>query len=157
MNNERHVLALKVPPVVLVAVVLILMWLCYHYITAANLSFIYSFQAAIGCVFVGAIVIIAGVRSFHKHQTTVNPMEPENSSTVVNTGVFALSRNPMYLGMLLILLGGAVLSMNTIAFILLPVFVLYMNSFQIAPEEQALLEKFGEEYLNYKAKVRRWI
>jgi protein-S-isoprenylcysteine O-methyltransferase Ste14 len=75
----------------------------------------------------------------------------------VTGGVFRWSRNPMYLGMLVALAGWAAYLANATAFLLLPAFVAYLNRFQIRPEEQALLARFGPPYSEYMATVRRWI
>ncbi|EHA1126360.1 isoprenylcysteine carboxylmethyltransferase family protein [Vibrio navarrensis] len=103
------------------------------------------------------VVGIAGVREFRKAKTTVNPVKPEKASTVVASGIFAYSRNPMYLALLLLLLSYACWLQNAITFAFAPLFVLYMNRFQIQPEERALEKRFGSAYLQYKQKVRRWI
>jgi protein-S-isoprenylcysteine O-methyltransferase Ste14 len=84
-------------------------------------------------------------------------MNPGASSSLVIRGVYTLTRNPMYLGFLLVLVGWAVFLSNTLAFLLLPVFILYMNRFQITPEERALASLFGQEFVVYKSRVRRWL
>jgi len=99
----------------------------------------------------------AGVVAFRRAKTTVNPTKPGTASTVVTAGVYSFSRNPMYLGLLLALSGWAVFLNHALAFVFLPVFVLYMNRFQIGPEEKALLGVFGEEYAAYLKSVRRWL
>ncbi len=103
------------------------------------------------------VVGITGVREFRKAKTTVNPVKPETASTVVASGIFAYSRNPMYLALLLLLLAYACWLQNAITFAFAPLFVLYMNRFQIEPEERALEKRFVSDYLQYKQKVRRWI
>jgi len=103
------------------------------------------------------VIGIAGVLAFRQAQTTVNPVKPESASTVVSNGIFAYTRNPMYLALLLLLLAYAIWLENMLAFVGCPLFVAYMNRFQIYPEERALEGLFGERYLVYKQKVRRWI
>jgi len=76
---------------------------------------------------------------------------------LVARGIYRYSRNPMYLGFLLLLTALACYLMNAAAFILLPLFLLYMNRFQIVPEERHLLQKFGTEYQAYTTQVRRWL
>ena len=90
-------------------------------------------------------------------RTTINPVKPSSASSLVITGIYRLTRNPMYLGSLFILLGWAVFLANVLAFLLLPGFVLYINRFQIIPEETALSGIFGSEFATYKANVRRWL
>jgi protein-S-isoprenylcysteine O-methyltransferase Ste14 len=76
---------------------------------------------------------------------------------VVTSGIYRLSRNPMYLGFLLALAGWTVFLGNIIALALLPLFVAHMNAFQIKPEERALLAKFGPAYAQYMRTTRRWL
>src|SRR5688572_5528901 len=90
-------------------------------------------------VVLGASVALTGVVAFRRHATTVNPLTPDASSSLVSTGVYRLSRNPMYLGFLAVLVGWAFYLSNTVAALALPVFVAYMNRYQIKPEERALL------------------
>ncbi|MCP4270505.1 MAG: isoprenylcysteine carboxylmethyltransferase family protein [Gammaproteobacteria bacterium] len=106
---------------------------------------------------VGGIISLLGVLAFWQAKTTVDPRIPADASQLVNSGIYQLSRNPMYLGFLLVLIGWAVYLSNVTAFFLLPVFILYMNRFQIKPEERFMLEKFGNKYETYMAEVRRWI
>jgi protein-S-isoprenylcysteine O-methyltransferase Ste14 len=103
------------------------------------------------------MIIVLGVASFKRAKTTINPMKPESSSSLVISGIYKLSRNPMYLGFLLVLVGWAVLLSNALAFVFVPAFIFYMNRFQIDPEEKALAGKFGQEFLDYKSRVRRWL
>ena len=105
----------------------------------------------------GLIVFISAVRSFRKQKTTVNPLKPKQASSLVTSGIFRFSRNPMYLGMLIILLslsckfnliGGMIISLF---------FYIFITKFQIIPEEAAMNELFGNEFIVYSNKTRRWI
>ena len=105
----------------------------------------------------GGILAFAGTRSFKRAQTTINPLRPTNASSLVTSGVYRFTRNPMYLGLLLLLLGWSVYLSSVVALVG-PVFlVLYLGRFQIAPEERALTAKFGKDYLDYTSRVRRWL
>ena len=104
----------------------------------------------------GFVTGISGVVTFLKAKTTVDPTKPRASS-LVTWGVYAISRNPMYLGGLIMLLGWAIFLLNALAFLFLPVYVLYINRFQIAPEERALTSLFGETYVAYQMRARRWL
>ena len=73
------------------------------------------------------------------------------------SGVYAATRNPMYLGLLLVITGWAVFLSNAVAFLFLPAFVSYMNRFQIEPEERALAARFGQAFVTYKSRARRWL
>jgi protein-S-isoprenylcysteine O-methyltransferase Ste14 len=106
---------------------------------------------------VGILFMLAGLYEFQKAKTTFNPMTPGAASSVVTSGVYRVSRNPMYVGFLLLLIGWAIWLSHTLPFFLLPAFVLYMNRFQILPEERALSAKFGKAYDSYQQGVRRWL
>lgn len=112
---------------------------------------------AAGFALAGALFALLGVVSFRRAKTTVNPMRPGSASSLVTSGVYRLTRNPMYLGFLLTLLGWAAWLSNAAAFAAVPGFVLYMDCFQIRPEERALRSRFDQEFNAYKARVRRWI
>ena len=108
-------------------------------------------------VLAGALTSLLGVVSFRRAGTTVNPMTPESSSSLVVSGIYKLTRNPMYLGFLLALLGWTIFLSNVPALLCLPAFILYMNRFQIAPEERALAALFGQVFTAYKENTRRWL
>ncbi len=112
--------------------------------------------AALCFVFSGIFGVFA-LWSFKMASTTVNPVEVSKARTVVSSGVFRFSRNPMYLGLLLLLLCYSFYLGNIWGILISWLFVLYMNRFQIVPEEQAMEQKFGQDYLDYKVRVRRWI
>ena len=105
----------------------------------------------------GAALDIAALLSFKRAKTTVNPMLPQSSAHMVRSGVFRFTRNPMYLGLVLILLALALYMASPWALLGPLVFGLYITRFQIVPEERALLERFGAEYAAYCAQVRRWL
>jgi protein-S-isoprenylcysteine O-methyltransferase Ste14 len=115
------------------------------------------FALALALVGLGGAVALAGVVAFRIKRTTVNPLTPGASSSVVSTGVYSVSRNPMYLGFFLALAGWALYLSNLGAVVLLPAFVAYLTQYQIKPEERALLAKFGPEFAQYMARVRRWL
>jgi protein-S-isoprenylcysteine O-methyltransferase Ste14 len=114
-------------------------------------------SAAIALAALGAGLSLAGVASFRRAKTTVNPTRPDAVSTLVTSGVYRATRNPMYLGFLLILLGWAAFLSNPLALIVAMAFVVYMNRFQIIPEERALAARFGSPFSVYRVKVRRWL
>jgi protein-S-isoprenylcysteine O-methyltransferase Ste14 len=105
----------------------------------------------------GAVICGLGIASFSRAGTTVNPMKPDSASSLVVSGIYTLTRNPMYLGFLLVLLGWASYLSNLLSFLFLPAFIWYMDRFQIYPEERALASLFGEEFASYKSRVRRWL
>ena len=105
----------------------------------------------------GIFFCLAGVISFRSAKTTVNPFKPETTTALVSSGVYAISRNPMYVGFALFLLAWAVYLSSPWVSIGVVGFVLYMNHFQIEPEELALKDIFGAEFTRYQEKVRRWL
>lgn len=113
---------------------------------------------------VAAVPVAAGVASIvgarvalHRAHTTWHPARPERTTALVRSGVFRFSRNPIYLGMLLVLIGLAVALANPLALALAAVFAAWMDRFQVRAEERALSRAFGREYREYSARVRRWL
>jgi protein-S-isoprenylcysteine O-methyltransferase Ste14 len=152
-----HGLELKAPPVVVVLLSAALMWLVSWTVPAFDFVFPARNVLAVSFAVAGAIIVLSGVASFRRARTTFNPMKPESTSSLVLSGIYKLSRNPMYLGFLLVLVGWAVFLSNALAFVFVPAFIFYMNQFQIEPEEKALAGKFGQEFADYKSRVRRWL
>ena len=152
-----HVLELKVPPIAVVLVTAGFMWLAAWAVPALEFRFPARDLVAVSLALAGAVTSALGVISFRRARTTVNPMKPESSSSLVTSGIYRLTRNPMYLGFLLVLLGWAVFLSSILAFLFLPAFIVYMNHFQIEPEERALATLFGEAFAAYKARARRWL
>ena len=152
-----HVLELKVPPVAVVLVTAGFMWLVAWAVPALGFRSPARDLVAMSFALAGAVTSALGVVSFRRARTTVNPMKPELASSLVTSGIYKLTRNPMYLGFLLVLLGWAVFLSSLPAFLFLPAFILYMNHFQIEPEERALATLFGQEFTAYKARARRWL
>ncbi len=157
MVSLMTALELKVPPVALALLFAAMMWLISTY--EASLAFLLPWRGAIGLLFccVGAAISLAGVRAFRRVKTTVNPITPEATTAMVTSGPYRFSRNAMYLGLLVVLIGWAIFLSHLLAFALLPLFVLYMNRFQIIPEERELSAKFPHQFTAYKDAVRRWV
>ncbi|MBI2518613.1 MAG: isoprenylcysteine carboxylmethyltransferase family protein [Opitutae bacterium] len=149
-------LELKIPPVALGLLLTGLMW------TTARLTPFCEFRLpagpalAAGLMLAGAGIAVAGVVSFRRAKTTVNPLAPATASALVVTGIYRRTRNPMYLGMLLVLLSGAVLLANALSLVWATAFIPLMNRLQIGPEEKVLAAKFGAGFAAYRAQVRRW-
>jgi protein-S-isoprenylcysteine O-methyltransferase Ste14 len=154
---SRHWLELKVSPVLLALLIALLMGgvargLPGLTITVPGSGLLGAASAAIGL----ALAAMAVVR-FRRRETTVWPFSPERASTLVVDGVLGRTRNPMYLGMALVLAGWGLLLSNFAALALVALFVLWLDRFQIRPEERALRQRFGDEFDRYAAKVRRWL
>jgi len=150
-------LELKIPPPVLALLVAALMWLASQVMEPPRAPFTVRVAAALALLVVGQTFSIGGMRSFRKAKTTMNPLKPDTASTLVSDGVYRFTRNPMYVGLLITLLGWAAFLWQPLALIFLPLFVLYITRFQIKPEERVLSSLFGDEYADYMAKVRRWL
>lgn len=150
-------LELRVPPVAVLLVAGLLMGLI-AWCTPA-LLWGYAIRTGIGLAVgsIGILIALAGVLSFRRARTTVNPLRPEAASSLVASGIYRYTRNPMYLGMLLVLIGWAVFLARPWALAVLPAFVVYMNRFQIGPEERALRGIFGAEFDAYRSRVGRWL
>ena len=110
-----------------------------------------------GLTLTGIGIGIVGVNEFKKAQTTVNPHKPNNATNLVTGSIYQYTRNPMYLGLTLVLLAWALYLAHLLAFFVILIFVLYMTRFQIIPEERVMQQKFGKAYQAYLKKVRRWI
>ena len=156
-SNLMRFLELKVPPPIVALFMAGFSWLVSR--AAPTLGFVLPHRNAIvlALLVAGVCVSVLGVASFRRARTTVNPLKPEKASTLVTSGIYRFTRNPMYLGLLSVLLGWAFFLANVLAFVFLPVFILYLNRFQIEPEERVLASVFGQEFTAYQSKVRRWL
>jgi protein-S-isoprenylcysteine O-methyltransferase Ste14 len=105
---------------------------------------------------VGVLIPLVGLWEFRKAKTTIDPTKPEKTTNLVSNGIYRFTRNPMYLGMQFIIIAAVLKFTNYLGFIALPCFILYITQFQIKPEERIIEGIFGEEYIQYKKKVRRW-
>ncbi len=150
-------LELKVPPAALVLITAFFMWLLSNYLPTLSISNTIRYAGLAIFLTSGVLIILIGGLRFKAVNTTVNPITPNTSSSLVTSSIYKYSRNPMYVGFLMILIGWAVFLSSLFALTLTAVFIIYMNHFQIKPEERALESIFGHEYLHYKSKVRRWL
>jgi protein-S-isoprenylcysteine O-methyltransferase Ste14 len=152
-----NALELRLPPLGLALLLAVAMWFVAMQLPSLAISVPWHHLLATTISCVGVIFLMAGGYAFHKAKTTVSPTKPTATSSIVTSGVYRRSRNPMYVGALLALAGWAVFLSNALPFFFLPAFVMYMNRFQISPEERVLSAKFGAEYETYKRAVRRWL
>lgn len=149
---------LRIPPLaltcVLIAFMSLLSWLFPEY--SVNIPL--NNSVAVVFATAGSLASVMSVNSFRNVKTTVNPTKPHQATSLVIKGVYRISRNPMYLGFLLLLIAWGFYLAHLPALLLLPtIFVIYMNTFQIPAEEKALHIKFGEDFISYKNSVRRWL
>ena len=105
----------------------------------------------------GFLIIVTAARLFSRYKTIISPITPEKSTSLVTEGVFSFSRNPMYLGMLIIITSSSIFFATWVGLLLIILFIVIINFFQIEPEEKMMRKLFGEEYEAYTTKVRRWI
>jgi protein-S-isoprenylcysteine O-methyltransferase Ste14 len=143
--------------VALVALAAGLMWLVAWLLPSLRWPFPGHQSLAVAAVVAGVLISVAGVVQFRRARTTVNPMTPDASSSLVVAGIYRGTRNPMYLGFLVALIGAALWLANPATLFVLPFFILYMNRFQIVPEERALAARFGAAFEQYRRSVRRWL
>lgn len=147
----------KIPPVVVFVMAALLMWLVSKYTTVIDLPELVRWLIILTFLIFGAVMGLLGVFSFLKEETTVNPMEPEKAESLVDTGVYNISRNPMYLALALVLIALAIYLKSLWSLPVVLLFMIYMTRFQIFPEERAMIKLFGDKYTDYMNRVRRWI
>lgn len=143
----------RVPPLVVLFAAGALAWLTPQLtLTLPGLDMAGLLIAALGVIVCGA-----GIAEFRRARTTVSPVDPSAASALVDTGIYRWTRNPMYLGMAMLLLGWTIILGNPAGLLAVPLFQIYLNTFQIRTEEFALRGLFGDAYIAYCARVRRWI
>ena len=157
MLSPMKALKLKIPPIAQFVAVALGMWLIAKF--APALSIDVPARRVLVVLFTGlaGLIAIPAVTTFLAVGTTVDPRRPEEAFRLVTKGAYQYSRNPMYLGLLCLLIAWAVHLSNVAGFVALPLFVASMNYLQIHPEEQAMEAQFGEKYRDYRKSVRRWI
>lgn len=147
----------KIPPPVVALCTGTLMWFSTDAVAPIELPPALRLGLAGLLIGIGLGCDLAGLILFLRSRTTINPLKPQATSTLVCSGIYRLTRNPMYLGLLFILLGWATYLANLAALLLVPLFALYLTRFQIVPEERILAAKFGAAFAAYRARVRRWL
>lgn len=148
---------LKVPPAVVAVFHIGLMWLTSSIIAIGYIPLPGADWVAAALLFAGGLFGVAGLYEFYRHRTSIDPHKPTKTTSLVTSGIYQLSRNPMYVALFFLLIAYATVLQNIVNLFILPLFIWYMNRFQIIPEEEAMEEKFGEAYRDYKAEVRRWL
>lgn len=149
-------LELKIPPAVITLIIAIAMWwideyFTFNWATVGKLLWVSFIFLGIGGIFG-----LLGLIEFYKSSTSIDPHKPSKTSKLVTNGIYSISRNPMYVGLLLILIGYGFYLGNVLTFVVIPLFAGYMNRYQILAEEKVMQEKFGDDYRKYKSEVRRW-
>jgi len=156
-DKMKKLLELKIPPPGYALIIGLLMWLVNrHYPILHWIESPWNLLGPIMIVLAFSMDVSSLLLFFKKH-TTPNPFKPENTSELVTSGLYRYTRNPMYVGLLIILKGYAVWLGSITPFLLVPLFYLLITYMQIKPEEKILEEKFGQKYLDYKKQVNRWL
>ena len=150
-------LELRIPPVVIVLLLAVAMWLTGGAVPEADFMLPHAPLFVAVLFLSGILIAVSGVIRFRAQGTTVHPGKPEDATALVRDGVYRYTRNPMYLGLLLCLGAWGAYLENGAALFWPGVFVVYMTRFQIQPEERMLLAKFGDEYADYRSRTRRWL
>lgn len=147
---------LKLPPAIIFLIFAGLMYLLAKFLPVGYFDFFGRTYLIKGLLVLGLVVVVIAIVQFISARTTVAPHAPEKASALVTRGIYRYTRNPMYLGFLLFLIGFGLYLGNAFNTLLAAGFVYYMNAYQIKPEEEALTEKFGSVYKQYCREVRRW-
>lgn len=146
----------KIPPPIILGICALFVWLLRN---EGPLPIAHEIKAILGGAFVivGIAFDLLGLMEFQKYKTTINPLSPDKTAAIVQTGIYARTRNPMYLGMVFVLVGWSIINKASFGILIIPLFMKYIETFQIIPEEKILLEKFGKKYQDYCEKTGRWI
>jgi protein-S-isoprenylcysteine O-methyltransferase Ste14 len=145
---------MMLPPIYLFLSIVIMVALHFVFPLAKIIAFPLNLLGAFP-LGLGIVINLIADTAFKKHKTTVKPFE--KSATLITSGVFHFSRNPMYLGFVLILIGIATLMGSLSPYLVIAIFCILMDKIFIRAEEKMLEETFGENWLEYKKRVRRWI
>jgi protein-S-isoprenylcysteine O-methyltransferase Ste14 len=150
-------LELRVPPPAVAVVAAILMWLAAQVFPALDFQLPAGGVLAVALVVIGVLIGATAFVQFRRAGTTPDPRTPQDTVKLVTSGLYRFSRNPMYLGDVLILAGWTLWLANALAFVGPPLFIAYIDRFQILPEESVLAARFGAAYAEYCRAVRRWL
>ena len=145
----------KIPPTILT-----LLFLVFNYILSFNslkIEIPYKYFFTTLLLIFGFYIVIRSSRLFAQAKTSIDPLRPFKSTSLITNDIYKYSRNPMYFGYLLIILSSSVYLGNVMSIIIIPLFIFTINFLQIIPEEEVLKDLFGPTYDEYLSKVRRWI
>ena len=145
----------KIPPPLLVLILVV-----FNYFSSKKIDLIHlpnQDLTSILILLIGMLILINPIFKFIKSKTTIDPIKFKKVNKLITSGIYKYSRNPMYLGLLMIVISTSIFYLNIFSITTPILFVCWINRFQIKREEIFLTEKFGEEYMSYKIKTRRWI
>jgi protein-S-isoprenylcysteine O-methyltransferase Ste14 len=147
----------RIPPPVVAILFAVIMWGLARLTPGVEIGYVPRLIAAVLLFGTGVVFELAGILSFRRARTTINPMSPHKASALVDSGIYRITRNPMYVGLALELCAWASFLASPAALIGVVGFISYIQVLQIRPEEQVLVGVFGDEYREYQARVRRWL
>ncbi len=147
----------KIPPPIVALTTLVGVYWSSQASSLSSLAIDAPLWLSITTAVLGLGIMLSGALEFRKAKTTVNPLNPEQASELVVSGIFKVTRNPMYLGMSLIIIAASLALGNLIGLVWMMGFMLYIQVFQIKPEERAMHKLFGDSFNDYCQRVRRWI
>ena len=145
----------KIPPPILALIMIVIIYLSS--LTVETFTFSYQTVLGVLVVAIGLGCAVPSFRLFAKNKTTISPFTPSETTALVTSGMYRYSRNPMYLGLVLLTIAATIFFGTWLGIVIVVAFIFLLNLLQIIPEEEALLDIFGEEYVEYKKKARRWI
>jgi len=148
---------MKIPPPVATFVIALLMWGLARLFSSLDVDFVFRMTVAILFLVIGVATGAAGVAAMSRARTTMDPRRPDTASALVTSGIYQYTRNPMYLGLLFILISWGFYLGNLISILTAFTLVFWLGRFQIEPEERALAGSFGIQFEDYRAAVRRWL
>jgi len=150
-------LELKIPPPIVALLVGVAMWKIASVLPSLDVPLFFREVTTGVLLLVGAAISFPGFVALIRARTTFNSMKPKATSSLVTGGIYRFTHNPMYVSLLLILVAWAIFLSSAWVLVGPVAFVLYINRFQIKPEERVLAEMFGTAYTEYKGRVRRWL
>jgi len=148
---------MRIPPLLVVALMLLAMVPLAQLLPSTGIPDAARWGAVTFFGLVGAIFVLPAAISFRRAGTTVDPRDPEKTEALVTDGLYRISRNPMYVGFCFWLIAGAFAVSSLWLLVAWPLFVIYMNALQIPAEEQAMADKFPEQWPAFCAQVPRWL
>jgi protein-S-isoprenylcysteine O-methyltransferase Ste14 len=157
VSMPAHPLDHRVPPPVVALIFAALIWLIARFTPHVAMPAMLRIGVSALLGVAAFTIAFSAFGTFRRAKTTVDPTDPTKASSLVTIGIFRRTRNPMYLGLTLLLTSLAILLSAPAALLGPAVFAMYITRFQIMPEERAMAEKFGEDYARYRSEVRRWV
>jgi protein-S-isoprenylcysteine O-methyltransferase Ste14 len=147
----------KIPPPLVALIIAAAMWGLSKFTSILVLTALVKYSLVIIFVLIGIFFALSGVISFRLAKTTVNPLKPDTASSLVTSGIYQFTRNPMYVGFVAFLFAWAIFLGTVWGVALIAAYIAYIQRFQITPEESALTKLFKDEFVDYKTQVRPWL